>query len=44
MYLKLVEGKSYREIADITRTTATDVGRQLHLAMLTLSRSEEGLR
>ena len=37
VYLRLVEGKSYREIADITRTTATDVGRQLHRAMRILS-------
>jgi len=38
LHLKIVEEKSYREIAEITGLTVTNVGYQLHLAVKDLSR------
>jgi RNA polymerase sigma-70 factor (ECF subfamily) len=38
LHLKIVEEKSYREIAEITGLTVTNVGYQLHIAVKDLSR------
>ena len=38
LHLKIVEEKSYKEIAEITGLTVTNVGYQLHLAVKDLSR------
>ena len=44
MLLKVQEGKSYREIAEITGLTATNVGYLIHQAMKTLKVRLEDLR
>ena len=44
MLLKIQEGRSYREIAEITGLTATNVGYLIHQAMKTLKVRLEGLR
>jgi RNA polymerase sigma-70 factor (ECF subfamily) len=44
MLLKVQEGRSYREIAEITGLTATNVGYLIHQAMKTLKVRLEGLR
>ena len=44
MLLKVQEGKSYREIAEITGLTTTNVGYLIHQAMKTLKTRLEDLR
>ena len=44
MLLKVQEGKSYREIAEITGLTVTNVGYLIHQAMQTLKVRLEDLR
>ena len=44
MLLKVQEGKSYREMAEITGLTTTNVGYLIHQAMKTLKVRLEGLR